>query len=158
MEDVISAIGDPDHDYECWLLTDNQAELIALDSDEDEEEGDESEAPSADEWTVGTLQRMFANPIYAGVGQYPAVVDEPTWLKAAALQIGDVGARAYLYTLRDELAKALQVSGQALPNWMRDRDWPAAAAAECEPEPEPYLRRLLKQLRHELGGTAKEWR
>jgi len=155
MEEVISAIGDSDHDYECWLLTDNQAELIALHSEEDEGEEEGNEASSADEWTVSNLQRMFANPVYAGVGQYPATVDESTWLKAATLQIGDVGARTYLYTLRDELAKALRASGQMLPNWMRDQDWPAAAAAECEPEPESYLRRLLKQLRHELGGTPK---
>ena len=74
-------------------------------------------------FTIGDIQRMVANPIYAGLGPYPALVPESQWLEVAQKASGEVGVRPYLYTLREELAKALKFTEQSLPGWMAAKDW-----------------------------------
>jgi hypothetical protein len=104
--------------------------------------------------TVGDLQRMVANPIYAGIGPYPAILPEATWLDAANRSAREVGHRPYLDTLREEFQKALQTTGQALPDWLAAETWLDEAERQFEAQPQTYLKDLLKRLRADLGGQA----
>jgi hypothetical protein len=41
----------------------------------------------AGEMTVKKMRALMCNPIYAGIGQFPALVDDETWVCAAARMI-----------------------------------------------------------------------
>jgi hypothetical protein len=53
------------------------------------------------------LQSQKRNPIYAGLGLYPALVDEETWVRTAAQMIKKEGSEQFLvnmlYVLRQSL-------------------------------------------------------
>lgn len=44
------------------------------------------------QFTARDMQLMFSNPVYAGVGIYPALVPEETWIAAAIVSIKEHGA------------------------------------------------------------------
>lgn len=59
------------------------------------------------QWTEDNLLRMTANPIYAGVPPYPAIVDDKKWIGAAVNTIKEVGAEKFLKLLLEELRKSM---------------------------------------------------
>jgi len=42
-------------------------------------------------WTPDDVREMLTNPVYAGVGPYPAIVEEETWLKCNVHLIEETG-------------------------------------------------------------------
>lgn len=57
--------------------------------------------------TPKKVRGMIANPVYAGVGPYPALIEEEEWVRSAAKMIKDEGAEQFLvnmlYVLRQSL-------------------------------------------------------
>jgi hypothetical protein len=70
-------------------------------------------ATSADagEMTVEKMRSLMCNPIYAGVGSFPAIVDDETWVRAAAQMIKKEGSEQFLvnmlYVLRQSLGTGI---------------------------------------------------
>jgi hypothetical protein len=58
--------------------------------------------------TEDKLRGMIANPIYAGLGPYPALIDDEQWIRSALTMIDSEGAAQFLvnmlYVLRQSLA------------------------------------------------------
>jgi hypothetical protein len=52
-----------------------------------------------DKITEESLRGMLINPIYAGLGPYPAIVDDATWIAANKILIERDGAEQYLVNL-----------------------------------------------------------
>jgi|SRR5690606_2759435 len=73
-------------------------------------------ATSADSgnMTVEKMRSLMCNPIYAGVGPYPALVDDETWVRAAAQMIKKEGSEQFLvnmlYVLRQSLGTGVSGS------------------------------------------------
>jgi len=44
-------------------------------------------------WTPDDVRKMLTNPVYTGVGPYPAIIEEETWLKSNVRLIEETGAR-----------------------------------------------------------------
>ncbi len=60
------------------------------------------------EMTAKKVRALFCNPIYAGgIGSFPALVDDETWIRAAAQAIREHGPEQWLvnmlYVLRQTL-------------------------------------------------------
>ena len=59
--------------------------------------------------TPAEIRGMVCNPIYAGMGPYPALVTDEQWVAAAATAINKEGAEQFLvnllYVLRQTLAE-----------------------------------------------------
>jgi hypothetical protein len=51
------------------------------------------------EWTEELIRGIICNPIYAGIGPYPAIVSDGQWIKCAAIQISNEGAEQFLVNL-----------------------------------------------------------
>ncbi len=51
------------------------------------------------EWTEKQIRGIICNPIYAGIGPYPAIVSDEQWIKSAAIQISNEGAEQFLVNL-----------------------------------------------------------
>ena len=70
---------------------------------------DDSELPeptvemrfSGDEspFTAEQVRGIICNPIYAGIGPYPALVDDRSWVHGAAKSIDDDGKEQFLVNL-----------------------------------------------------------
>lgn len=58
---------------------------------------------------VEHLRSLFCNPIYVGLGPFPALVDDETWVRAAARKIEKEGSEQFLvnmlYVLRESFAR-----------------------------------------------------
>ncbi len=70
-------------------------------------------AASGGEMTPQAVRAMFCNPVYAGVKPYPALVDDATWVRAAARMIRDEGAEQFLVNMLYVLRKSMEA---ALPD------------------------------------------
>lgn len=72
-------------------------------------------ASASGELTPEKLRAMFCNPIYAGIGPYPTLVDDETWVRAATRLIRDEGPEQFLvnmlYVLRQSLGTGAPESG-----------------------------------------------
>ena len=55
------------------------------------------------EWTVDDVRAIVTSPIYAGVGPFPALVDDDTWVKAIAVGIREEGKETILAQMRGAL-------------------------------------------------------
>jgi hypothetical protein len=62
---------------------------------------------SGGEWTAENVRVFFCNPIYAGVGPYPAMVDDETWVQAAAKSLREDGAEQWLVNMLHCLRAAI---------------------------------------------------
>ena len=66
------------------------------------------------EMTAEKMRSLMCNPIYAGVGPYPALVDDETWVRAAAQMIKKEGSEQFLvnmlYVLRQSLGTGVSGS------------------------------------------------
>jgi hypothetical protein len=64
--------------------------------------------------TEEKMRSLMCNPIYAGVGPYPALVDDETWVRAAAQMIRKEGSEQFLvnmlYVLRQSLGTGVSGS------------------------------------------------
>ena len=88
--------------------------------------------------TPDDVQEMLTNPVYAGVGPYPAIVEEEVWLKSNVRLIEEIGTRAVIESV---LARFLQVfPGLDVPD---GEEYVRQAADEAQ----AALRRLLIDLR-----------
>ncbi|PJF40087.1 MAG: hypothetical protein D6737_04970 [Chloroflexi bacterium] len=69
-------------------------------------------APSgdADNMTPEKLRSLFCNPIYAGLGSFPQLIDDETWVRAAARMIREEGEEQFLvnmlYVLRQSFGSS----------------------------------------------------
>lgn len=55
------------------------------------------------------VRAILANPVYAGIGPYPMMVDDETWVRGAAKAISESGSEQWLvnmlFVLRQTLRK-----------------------------------------------------
>jgi hypothetical protein len=58
------------------------------------------------DWTPERIQSLVSNPIYAGIGPYPALVTDDVWIEAATHLIAEEGAGAFLRQLLQGLREA----------------------------------------------------
>jgi hypothetical protein len=94
-------------------------------------------------WTAEDVRKMLTNPVYAGMGPYPALVEEEVWLKSNAIRIEREGAKAVVESV-------LMRFQETFP----DLRAPAAGpyVEEAENDPDAALRHLLADLR-DLAAT-----
>lgn len=60
------------------------------------------------EWTAEQIRGIIGNPIYAGIGPFPSLVDDKAWVRAAAASIDQDGKEQFLVNLLALLRKALE--------------------------------------------------
>lgn len=67
-------------------------------------------AVSGQELTPEAIKGMICNPIYAGVGPYPAIMSDEEWVRAASKSIKEDGPEQFLvnmlYVMRASLPGA----------------------------------------------------
>lgn len=72
-------------------------------------------AGSSVEMTPEILRGLVCNPICTGMGPFPALIDDETWVHAASRAIEDDGAEQFLvnmlYVLRQALGSGMPESG-----------------------------------------------
>jgi hypothetical protein len=61
------------------------------------------------EWTGDDVAKIVTNPIYAGIGPYPAMVPEDQWVQAVAKLIKERGAAPVLRDMLKNLREAFPV-------------------------------------------------
>ena len=54
---------------------------------------------------VTSIRRMQANPVYAGVGPYPAIVTNEMWVASFKKLVDDIGLDAALVMMLSELQR-----------------------------------------------------
>ena len=57
-------------------------------------------------WTEADVNKVVTNPVYAGIGPYPAIVPEDLWVEAVAKMIRDRGAEPVLRDILRNLREA----------------------------------------------------
>jgi len=60
------------------------------------------------------VRSLFCNPIYPGIGDFPALVDDEPWVRAAARMIKDEGAEQFLVNMHYVLGQSLTASAANL--------------------------------------------
>lgn len=65
------------------------------------------------EWTAEKVRAFFCNPVYAGVGGYPQMVDDETWVRAAAQSLRADGPEQWLVNMLYALRMSLDAGKQA---------------------------------------------
>lgn len=60
------------------------------------------------EMTPEKVRSLFCNPIYAGFGPFPALIDDDTWVRAAAQAIREHGPEQFLVNLLYVLRKSYE--------------------------------------------------
>lgn len=64
--------------------------------------------------TAEKMRSLICNPIYAGVGPFPALIDDEMWVRAAAQMIAKEGPEQFLvnmlYVLRQSLGSDVDES------------------------------------------------
>ena len=68
-------------------------------------------AASGDAMTPAKVRALFCNPIYTGIGPFPTLIDDETWVCAAARLIHKEGAEQFLVNLLFVLGKSLETIG-----------------------------------------------
>lgn len=95
-------------------------------------------------WTPDDVQKMLTNPVYAGVGPCPAIVEEEVWLESNVRLIEEIGARAVIESV---LARFREVfAGLDAPDG-------AEYVRQAADEAEAALRRLLVDLRAQANAV-----
>lgn len=101
---------------------------------------------NASKWTPADVQGVIHNPIYAGVGPFPALISDDKWIAAQAMQIESNGAAATLRHIR----QAILTTFGDVPTWMVGPEWVDLAAQQCNAEGSAaYFVRFLRELRAE---------
>ena len=58
-------------------------------------------------WTEEEIRGIICNPIYAGIGPFPAFVSDEEWVKCASILISNEGAEQFLVNLLHTLRTCL---------------------------------------------------
>lgn len=61
------------------------------------------------QWTPEMVDRIVCNPVYAGMGPYPQVVDDALWIDAARSFIREHGTERFLQTMLTELRESVSI-------------------------------------------------
>jgi hypothetical protein len=97
-------------------------------------------------WTEEMIVDLLANPIYAGVGPFPAIVSDDLWLKAFEHLVNDIGAVRACQAVRHALAGTFD----PLPRCVEE--WPGRGVSALEATSARAVgERLLTELRNEVG-------
>jgi len=96
------------------------------------------------EWTPEAIKGILVNPIYAGVGPFPALVDDAAWVRAGAKVIEEEGAEQFLVNLLFVLRECFNeesssepgesYQGRTIAEWIEDlkNKKPAIHSKACE--------------------------
>jgi len=104
--------------------------------------------PGKDQWNVNDIRNIMHNPVYVGLGPYPAMIDEATWIAVQERAIGEDGAGPVLVQIRRTLEETL---GRA-PDWMTQPGWLEGASSQCAQEgARSFFPRFLQALRDEYA-------
>lgn len=80
---------------------------IALEKKQIEEELSKGPIPipasGESDWTPAKVLAMLANPVYAGIGPFPQILDDELWIKGIRLQIDNLGSELVMRVLLDSL-------------------------------------------------------
>lgn len=91
------------------------------------------------QWTAQDIENIRLNPIYVGMGPYPATVSEELWIAGTLLDIQRKGA---VYTIR----RIFELWGETFGLATNAQDY-ADYVDKVKQEPEAALRQLLADLR-----------
>lgn len=101
---------------------------------------------NASRWTAADVRGVIYNPVYAGIGPFPAIISDGEWINVQAKEIEREGAAATLRHIR----QALLTTFGDVPTWMVGPEWVDLAAQQCRTEGSAaYFARLLRELRAE---------
>ncbi len=67
-------------------------------------------------WTEEMVRGMFCNPLYAGMGEYPGIVDDETWVAVAAKSIREEGAEQWLVNMLHTMRTFLPMNPDEIPH------------------------------------------
>ena len=59
------------------------------------------------EVTLGNVEAMLCNPVYAGIGPFPAIVTDEVWVRAAAKAIAEQGTEQWLVNMLHTLRASM---------------------------------------------------
>ncbi len=105
-----------------------------------------------DRWTERQVREILHNPIYVGMGPFPPLIDEATWIACQEQLFRTEGVQPALKHMRQVLTTTLGMT----PACLADPDWPERAAAEItQRTAATYFRELFECLREELGGPTE---
>ena len=68
------------------------------------------------DWTEEEIKGIICNPIYAGVGPFPACVSDEVWVRSAATLIANEGAEQFLVNLLQVLRSCFPTDSTPTPN------------------------------------------
>jgi len=98
-------------------------------------------------WTSNDIRGVLHNPIYIGIGPYPALIDEATWIKAQEQTIKDEGTGAVLGQIR----RLVEETFGHVPDWMAAPDWITTSSAQCQKEgTKAFFLAFLQKMRAEF--------
>jgi len=99
-------------------------------------------------WTEQDVRKMLSNPIYTGMGPFPAAIEEDLWVSSNELRIIREGAAEALALIVDNFEEVFpHLPRPEVEQYVQD----------AEAFPESTLRRLLVDLRERCRGvTAAE--
>ena len=64
--------------------------------------------PGPDHWTPGRIAAVICNPINAGIGKYPPIIDDDTYIKCACRSITDLGPELFVRIMLDSLRQSFE--------------------------------------------------
>jgi hypothetical protein len=106
--------------------------------------------PKKNEWNANDIRNIKHNPIYIGLGPFPALIDEATWVTVQVRAVQEDGAGPVLLLIR----RALEGTFGSTPDWMTQPGWLEDATAQCAGDgARSYFPRLLQALRDEYGQS-----
>lgn len=77
-------------------------------------------------WNTNDIRGVLHNPIYVGIGPYPALIDEATWIKAQESAVKEDG----FATVLGQIRRLAEDSLGDIPDWMAASDWITTATAQ----------------------------
>lgn len=77
-----------------------------------------------DQWTEADVQEMLLDPRIVGVGDFPPIIDEPTWLRTQVKQIIDLGPEVYAKRQLDTLREAFAGYAELLAEHISETEMP----------------------------------
>jgi hypothetical protein len=97
-----------------------------------------NESEMRDTFTADDVRAILTDPICAGMGRFPAIVEDDLWLDANGRRIGEEGAATVVESVLEQF-------GEAFPGLQTPAARPYIRQAGCDPR--AALRRLLTDLR-----------
>jgi hypothetical protein len=94
------------------------------------------------QFTAEDVRRVLANPIYVGMGPFPAVAEEDLWIKGNVRRMEEEG-------IQETFAFILKMFQESVPDL--DPPEPDTYVDEAKENPSDALRHLLGDLRDLVG-------